>query len=636
MKKLWLIIIPILAVAAGFLAWQNRPAKQYAKHIIKARLYVQENNLTAARLEYEKAFKAKGGYTPFASLEVLRLTTRMSLQERNTLEALNNTRLFVKANPASVDGKMMLAQLAFQLGEVQTAFDALDTLLQADPWNFPARLLLTSVRARQGRLDLAEEQMRFLNAKFPDSLDALLPLAELLVNEGQVTEGRVFLTRALAKNPKNGRANLLLVDSYIHERKVDSALLVLNAWKDADPEREQALQIRKAQLLSMNNRNDSALQVLAPYRDFREVNLQALSEAAILQVIGGQYDSALVIYRGMAEAIPKAKMAAENMSFYLYMKNHNPARALEALKSLEINDKRPTLMMPMVAAYVGIGQEQKAKEFIQQQADSLRKPLQDFMNNLEPDKEFIGEWALLNYYGINHKNYWVFRTIQDMYKGWPKNAMALNQYLGQLASIKAYGEAIKVLSKIDHPSLGYQTTLLQLYVSSNQSEKVLPLANKISAEHPTLRGINTILADYWMKKDKAKGLPYYEKELTLDPDNVVALNDLAWEYGVVQANLAKALPYLEKLKARNRMDPRIMDTVGWILAVNGKDQEGEAFIHNALNMVPDHPIFLYHMGYIMNKAGKKDLARKYLDQALSSKFQFDGRKDAEKLRGEMG
>jgi len=178
--------------------------------------------------------------------------------------------------------------------------------------------------------------------------------------------------------------------------------------------------------------------------------------------------------------------------------------------------------------------------------------------------------------------------------------------------------------------------LLQLYVSSHQGDKAIPLAEKLEKEHPNLRGINNVLADYWMKKDKVKGLQYYEKELALNPDNLIVLNNLAWEYGINQKNLEKAQPYLEKLKAKKNLDPRILDTVGWILACNGKNPEAEKYIRNALDLIPDYPIFEYHLAFVLSQLGNKEEAKKRLDAALSSKLPFDERKDAEKLPATLG
>ncbi|HKP97253.1 MAG TPA: tetratricopeptide repeat protein [Fibrobacteria bacterium] len=627
--------VPVLA-AVAFLVWQNLPEKRFAKHVTKARLYTKENNLTAARLEYEAAYGATGTFTPYASLEVLNLTNRMNLQDKNPAEALNNSRMFAQAHPEIKEGRIILAQLAFQLGETETAFNAINGVLEKDPWYFPARLLLTSVRAKQGRLDLAEEQLRYLYSRYPDSALALLPLAEVLLKQGRSAESRQFLARVLEKNPKNNRARLLMVDSYLKERKVDSAQSTLDAWKESDPEQLQALEIRKARLYSISNKLEEAKAALAPYRESKEANLPALSELAIVHVKGGFYDSAIAVYQAMGEISPAARLGAENMVFYLHMKNRNPARALEALKAIQITDKRPALMAPLVAAYLAIDQENKAVAFIQQQPDSLRQSLNAFKAQLVPDKEFIGQWALISYYGVNHQDYWVYQAVAELYKRWPRSPMAVEMYVSQLSSVGSAAEAAKVLATLENPSLTHKAAMLQLLSSSGQAEKAVALAEKLTAEYPKLQGINVMLADHWIKKDRARAFRYYEKELALNPGNTVVLNNMAWEYGINQANLEKAAPYLDRLRAAKNLDPRILDTIGWILAMNGKYDEGRTYIRNALDLVPDFPAFQYHWAYILAHEGNKEEARKYLDSALGTKLPFEERKEAEKLLAGLG
>ncbi len=636
MKKLLLILaIPVLAGLA-FLTWQNLPSKRFAKHISKARLYVKEDNLVAARSEYEKAYNAQGKFSPHASFEVLGVTNRMSFQDRKPREAYENTLQFVQANPKNKEAKILLAQMAFQIGETEAAFNAVDTVLEMDPWYFPARLLLANVRAKQGRPDLAEEQLRFLAEKYPDSVEALLPMAEVLLLVGQVEESGNFLGKILAKNPKNARARLLMVDSFLRQRKLDSAQAYLDSWMEVDVEHQQQLQIRKARIYSINNQVREAIAALSGYSEKKEVNAQALSELALFYAQAGLYDSALAIYHSLGDILPAARQKIETLKFYLYLKNQNPARALESLKMLQISDKRQALIPPLIAAYMAIGQENKAQTIIQEQPDSLQKVLNDFKGQLLLDKDFIGQWALITYYGLNKSDLMAYMSVKDFYSRWPKSLLAINLYTGQLSSVGSFAEAAKILSTVEKPNLTQQVALLQLFAKSQQSEKMLKLAEKISSENPTLKGINNTLADYWVKKDKAKAFRYYDKELAVNPDNLVALNNVAWEFGITQANLEKASPYLEKLKTKQNLDPRILDTIGWILAVNGKYPEAEKHIRNALDLVPDYPAFQYHLAYILNALGKKAEARKFLDSALASKRPFEERQEAEKLLAQLG
>ena len=636
MKKFLLIAsVPILAVAA-WVVWQNLPEKRFARHVIKARLFSKEGNLAAAGAEYAKAYAAKGGYTPYASIEVLALTNQINLQENNPREALENTRKFVQMHRTNREGMVLLAGLAFQLGEVELGFDTLDSLLAIDPWNYQGRLILTKVRAQLGRFDLAEEQLRYLYGKYPDSAQALLPLAEVLLRERRSPESREFLRLALGKRPKEPRARLMLVDSYLLQGDLDSAQLMLDQWQESDPEQKRQARIRKARLYSLAGRPEAAKAALADYLALKEENVDALSELAILHAKEGRYDSALALYRSIGEISPASRATSELMAYYLNMKAQNPARALEALQTVRISDKRPLLLPPLIAAYLAIGQDNKAQELIDQQPDSLKKTLGRFRQSLLPDKEFIGQWALVSYFGTTRQDKAAYQAAKDLYLGWPRHPMAIEIWTGQLSSRGKYAEAAQVLAAFPKPELTQRMAYLQLLVSARQWEKVRPAAEALAADYPGLKGVNLILADSWAKLDKTRAMAYYGKELALDPDNAVALNNLAWEYGVVQSDLGKAGPYLEKLKQDKHSDPRIADTIGWILAVNGKPGEGERYVRNALDLVPDFPAFQYHLAYILAKSGKTEEARKVLEQALSNRQVFEERKEAEKLLAELG
>lgn len=636
MKKLGVLILLFALGGATFIFYQNLPSKRFAKHLGKARLFLKEKNYAAAREEYQKAYTAKGVYTPYVSLEVLSLSNRMSLQANDVKSALDNTRLFVKAHPDIEEGQILLAQLAFQQGELETAFPALEAALEINPYSFPARLLLTTVRSKQGRLDLAEAQGRILATKYPDSVEALLPLAEILLQENQTVESRKFLTKILAKDAKNNQARLLLVDSYLKERKPDSAQKVLDDWRDIDPEHILALQLRKAKIYSSMSKFGEAKAALEDFSQVKEGNIPIVSELAMIHVKQDQYEEALSLYQRIGDLGPGQRMGAQTMSFFLNLKNQNPALALETIKSMRVLDKRPVVMNYLLAAYMAIGQENKAREYIDQQPDSLKIPLNEFMSGLIPDKDFIGQWALFTYFAMNHEDLYALKVTQEMYKRWPHNKMAITLYTSRLSGIGAYTDAAKVLSTLPNPDLTYQLALLQIYTNAKQPEKTLALAEKLSREHPSLQGINNLLGDAWIKKDKTKVFVYYEKELVLNPENQSVLNNLAWEYAINQGNFEKAKPYFEKLKAKKSKDPRILDTVGWILASTGKSQEAEPYFRHGLDLAPDYPALHYHLGFILIQLGKKTEAIKHLDLALGSKDSFEGRKDAEKLRAQQG
>ncbi len=638
MKKILLALLALVLLAGGgFLIRQNLPEKRYARHIVKARLFVREKNYTAARLEYEQAFNAKDGFSPYANLEVLKFTNMVNLQENHIAEAITNTRKYLEKSPDKVEGNIILSQLAFNAGDFGTAFDAIHIALDLDPKSFPARLLLTEVRTKQGRLDLAEEQLRYLYQAYPESVMAVLPLAENMLRQGRVEEGRAFVQAALKTSPNNASARVMLLDSYLLEGKADSARGVLAEWQTADPSLTLATQVRKAQILNLEEKLDEAQAALTPFLVEKEENIPAYNELAIIKARQGQYDSALKIYTTITEIRPNGSAQPYMLSVYLHLKNKNPAKALELLKSLQIVTKGGELPTLTAICYLDLAQDGKLQTLFREQPDSLQAGLKAFIDQLEPDKEYIGQWALVNYFTIMRQPKYMAKAIEELHAKWPKNRLAISLWAGQLASKGKFAEAARLFETIPGLTFQQQTTLLGFYAKAKDKPKMVSLGQKLITEHPNVRGLNLFLADYYTAfGEKAKATEYYEKELALDPENVVCLNNLAWEFGVNQHDLAKATPYLDKLKAKKALDPRIMDTIGWILAKNGKNDEAMPYLHTALNIVPDHPGFEFHMAWLLSRMGKKEEAKKYLQSALASKLAFDDRKEAEKLLADQG
>ncbi len=638
MKKIIIGILALIILGGGaFIVRQNLPAKRFARHLSKARLFVREHNYPAARLEYEQAFNAKDGFTPYANLEVLTFTNQVNLQDKHVDKAITNTQKFLEANPHSQPAMIMLSQLAFNGGDFETAFDAVNRAIEEDPHSFPARLMLTEVRTKQGRLDLAEEQLRVLYKAYPDSVLTLLPLAENMLRQGRVQEARTFVEAVLKTHPANANARLMLLDSYLLEGKADSAQAVLAAWQKADPSLTLATQVRKAQIQSLTGQFQAAESTLAPYLLPKEENLGAYFELAMIKAKQGKYDSAVKIYNDMSEIHPASAAQPLMLSIYLNLKGLNPAKSLETLKSLQIRNKGGELPTLTAITYLSLGQDAKLTSLIREQPDSLQTGLKAFLEQLETDKEFIGQWAMVNYYTILRQPRMAGKAVEELHTRWPKNSLATTLWSSQLASQGKFGEAAKLLESIPRLSFPQQATLLSFYVKAGAKEKILTLGQSLLKSHPNQKGLNLFLADFYTAhNEKVKAAEFYEKELKFDPMNQVALNNLAWEYGVNQKNIEKARPYLVRLKKKVMLDPRILDTIGWILAQNGKHEEAYRYFHTALSLVPDHPGFNYHMAFLLNQMGKKEDAKKYLQLSLDSKLIFDERKDAEILRSQLG
>jgi tetratricopeptide (TPR) repeat protein len=119
--------------------------------------------------------------------------------------------------------------------------------------------------------------------------------------------------------------------------------------------------------------------------------------------------------------------------------------------------------------------------------------------------------------------------------------------------------------------------------------------------------------------DKAVGI--YQKMLAVAPNDIEALNDMACVLSdlTVPANPKQALDYSQRafdLSVKSgRMNPRIYDTQGWVLLLNGRIDEGIDVMHRAIDQA-DFPEAHYHLAQAYLKKELPEEAQHELASAL--------------------
>ena len=131
-----------------------------------------------------------------------------------------------------------------------------------------------------------------------------------------------------------------------------------------------------------------------------------------------------------------------------------------------------------------------------------------------------------------------------------------------------------------------------------------------------------------MKQNK-EATKIYEKVLIIQSDNVVALNNLAWLYSLV--NNPKALELAERAYNVNSSDAGIQDTYGWVLVQQGQTDKGLRLLEQARKALPGIPEIQYHYAVALLKSGEEKEARKILGELLESGKPFESRDEAEQL-----
>jgi len=125
----------------------------------------------------------------------------------------------------------------------------------------------------------------------------------------------------------------------------------------------------------------------------------------------------------------------------------------------------------------------------------------------------------------------------------------------------------------------------------------------------------------------------YEKLLEINPNFVIALNNLAYLYSEQFNLLDKAFEAARKARDLAPNDPSSSDTLGWILFKRGDYSWAVSLLQASAERMSEQPEVLFHLGmtyYMMNEEVR---ARNAFTRALAANKEFPGKEEARKRAG---
>ncbi len=142
-------------------------------------------------------------------------------------------------------------------------------------------------------------------------------------------------------------------------------------------------------------------------------------------------------------------------------------------------------------------------------------------------------------------------------------------------------------------------------------------ADRFAAEwqktHAQDAGFRFYLGDLALtRKDWAQAESQYREVLALQPNNPMALNNVAWL--LVKQGKPGALPFAEKATTLVRNQPQLMDTLALALAANQQLPRALALQKATVERAPDDPSLRLTLARLYLQAGDKTQARVELDK----------------------
>jgi putative PEP-CTERM system TPR-repeat lipoprotein len=507
----------------------------------------------------------------------------------NVAEGMDELEKAAEQDPQG-DADVTLIMAHLRAKEWDKALEAARRLQQKQPT--AANGYTLAGLAEVGRGDFAAAKAALLKAREvrPDDRAPVKHLAALAIRQNDLEEARKYYREALARVP--GDVEFLLLSAQLEERagrREEMVRFAEEAVKHNPDNKFAKLSLARVYLFANEPRK-----VL----DLLQTDVQrGGADPAILEAVGraqlalGQNDLAIVTFRELVNVQREVAQAHQYLAS-AYEGAGLIDRALPSLEeALRLSNNAPAYKFQYARLLARAGK-----------LDTATKMLADLKKS-HPDDPTVMELEGSVALAAKRPNeavsaYQRLFALQDT-----------NFNLAKLVQAKQQaGRGAEAVGDLE--------TWLQKYPQDTLSR--LGLAD-----------LHVALSQY----DKA--VPHYQDVIRQMPDNVLALNNLAWSMAKTgRAN--DALPHARRAATLAPENPAVLDTLGTTLVRAGQPAEAVAPLRKAVEKAPNVRPIEFHLAEALAQQGQRDEARQVLRKALSGKEAFAEREDAERLLRELG
>ena len=527
-----------------------------------------------------------------------------------------------KASQMAPDVAAIRTQLALShlvAGETGEAVSELQTAVDLDAGLVQADVLLVLTYLRQGQADEALAAARKLAERQPEN-----PLAQNLLGAGylakQDTAGaRQAFEQAIKVAPQFTPAALNLAQLDLRDGNRDAARARYESVLAVQEHSPQAL-VGLARLAGEAGDRARAVELLEQARQHNAGALEPRLMLAALYLDNGPLARAVEVTEEATRLAPDNPVAL-GLQGQVEMSSGRPAEAARTFGALvERGVKSPDLYVRLAAAQLSSGKPDEAKA-------SFTRALE-----LSEGKHAV---ALVGLGRI------------DIATGKPEAARERAERLRSLYPASPLGptldgDALLAGGKAREAASAYQAALAK----GAGTEAVIRLAQARRAagdasgslqglrdwldQHPEDGTVRLTLASaYQAAGSKAEATREYETLVAQQPNNAIALNNLAWLY--FEARDARALDLAERALKEAPDNPAVLDTTGWIRVQQGSGEQGVQLLRQAVAKAPQMAEIRYHLGAALARSGDMAGARRELEAALAGADDAPWKPDARRL-----
>ena len=542
---------------------------------------------------------------------------RRSGNSQALVEALERNQREHPNDPAATDN---LAAVYLSTGKAAEALSLLEKTRDTGDLRRD-KLLITAILATRGP-DAASQQVDALVAAHPKDSGTLDLAASYAASQNQLDRARTFLRQALSANPNDLTSVIDLAhvdeaegDAPAAQRRLSDVLLahpdvlpVRLALADALMRTRSLAQARTTLLGAKNADKSSDVQF-------------GLAQVALAQ--GDLVQANTAFDRGIA-AQPGKTALVEDAGLLLMQANQYSAALNRFTQATTAEPKNALYWLNSARAQLALNEPAAARSSL------------ETASQLQPNwLPVVSTLALMDLRQGNGQE--ALSRAEALIASQPKNPQALALKGDVEMALHQVAAAVTAYTQSQHlrPSADVAVKLYQARLAAHAADPIQPLQAWLTRSPNDWR-VRGVLGNYYLLvlHSPRQAVPQFEAVLKEQPNDVIALNNLAWTLS--QTGDPKAEAMAERAYRLAPKSAGVNDTLGWILARKGQGAQALPYLARAVKLSPKDPELAYHYAYVLSKTGQQAEARQILSKLLANPQPFDARQKARQLLATLG
>jgi putative PEP-CTERM system TPR-repeat lipoprotein len=600
------------------------------------------------------------------------LSGTIHIQMKRYVQAQEDLSVVLSRAPGQPLARRLLAMSQLALGDSGDALTTLQPLLDSPTVDSAALSLAGRISAAGGEFDRAAEYYAKVVAAQPDDAGARTRLGLTRLMGGDADRAFADLEAASDLDPDAGQADVALILAHLRRGELGEAMAAQQQYEKKQPDSPQPYTLKGGILLAKKDLAgaraalEKALEIKPDYlsavvnlarMDIAEGQPQAARDrvekivkanpknidahlllAQVIGQTGGKPDDVRVALERAASANPAA-VAPKLALVRHYLAVKDAKKGLAAAQELAAARPADPQAIEMLA------RAQVANEDLRQAVASLNKlvallpqapaPLVELADVQRLAKDRLGaEQSLRKALALKPELLDAQRRLVVLYLEDKRtdDALAVSRAVQRQRPKAAAGHVLegdihahggnwtqavsafrKALDREPTPQTAVTLHMAQLKAGTTGD------AEKTAADWLRAQPKDVLFRNYLAERalaerryDDAEKL--YQKIADLSPNNVQALNNLAWVAG--KNGSPKAIAIAEKALALAPRNPAVLDTLGMLQVEQGRREEGLENLRKAVGLAPDADALRLNLARAYLKLERKDDARAELDGLL--------------------